>query len=175
MLTCACRAHHPDPHPNQVVVRGVTKRLKESWTPERFARGCGEMSGEMPVELVEMRTGAEFTQPLRAFFNGFGRPDLRPRPPGRSRSGGGSGAGGEESLLKLKDWPPTKDFAELLPDHFEDLMQALPLPQYTRRTGRRNLASYLPAYTLPPDLGPKVRVRVRVRLRLRLRLRLRVS
>ena len=53
-------------------------------------------------------------------------------------------------------------------------MQALPLPEYTRRTGQRNLASYLPAYTLPPDLGPKVRVRLRVRLRLRRRLRLRL-
>ena len=95
-------------------MRGVTRRLKQSWTPDGFARGCGEMSGEMPVELVEIRTGAEFTQPLRAFFNGFGRPDLRPRPPGRSRSGGGGGgAAGEESLLKLKDWPPTKDSAEL--------------------------------------------------------------
>ena len=56
-------------------MRGVTRRLKQSWTPDGFARGCGEMSGEMPVELVEIRTGAEFTQPLRAFFNGFGRPD----------------------------------------------------------------------------------------------------
>ena len=37
-------------------------------------------------------------------------------------------------------------------------MQALPLPQYTQRTGRRNLVSYLPAYTLPPDLGPKMYV-----------------
>ena len=50
-------------------------------------------------------------------------------------------------------------------------MQALPLPEYTRRAGQRNLASYLPAYTLPPDLGPKVRVGVGVRVRVRVRVR----
>ena len=53
-------------------------------------------------------------------------------------------------------------------------MQALPLPEYTRRAGQRNLASYLPAYTLPPDLGPKVRVRVRVRVRVGVRDKVRV-
>mmetsp|Transcript_16213 Transcript_16213/g.41699 ORF Transcript_16213/g.41699 Transcript_16213/m.41699 type:complete len:205 (+) Transcript_16213:2-616(+) len=59
-------------------------------------------------------------------------------------------------LLKLKDWPPTSDYAELLPQHFADLMQALPQPLYTRRTGALNLVSRLPPYTLPPDLGPKM-------------------
>ena len=49
-------------------------------------------------------------------------------------------------------------------------MQALPLPEYTRRAGQRNLASYLPAYTLPPDLGPRLRLRVRVSLALTLTL-----
>ena len=49
-----------------------------------------------------------------------------------------------------------EDFAELLPDRFEDLMQALPLAEYTRRTGRLNLASCLPDFFVRPDLGPKM-------------------
>ena len=59
-------------------------------------------------------------------------------------------------LLKLKDWPPGDDFAELLPVHFRDLMQALPLPEYTQRSGKLNLASRLPDFLVRPDLGPKM-------------------
>lgn len=59
-------------------------------------------------------------------------------------------------LLKLKDWPPSDDFSDLLPKHFQDLMDALPLPEYTRRDGYLNLASRLPDFLVKPDLGPKM-------------------
>jgi lysine-specific demethylase 3 len=59
-------------------------------------------------------------------------------------------------LLKLKDWPPGQDFSELLPTRFNDLMKALPLPEYTHRNGPLNLAVRLPEYFLRPDLGPKM-------------------
>ena len=59
-------------------------------------------------------------------------------------------------LLKLKDWPPGDDFAEVLPSRFQDLMRALPLPEYTHRTGKLNLASRLPDFSVRPDLGPKM-------------------
>jgi lysine-specific demethylase 3 len=36
-------------------------------------------------------------------------------------------------LLKLKDWPPGDDFSDIMPNHFDDLMQALPLPEYTHK------------------------------------------
>lgn len=39
---------------------------------------------------------------------------------------------------------------------FEDLMENLPLPEYTKRDGRLNLASRLPSYFVRPDLGPKM-------------------
>ena len=58
--------------------------------------------------------------------------------------------------LKLKDWPPTEDFAEILPKRFADLMQSLPLPEYTNRSGVFNLASRLPEFFVKPDLGPKM-------------------
>lgn len=63
---------------------------------------------------------------------------------------------GEPSLLKLKDWPPGDDFSELLPSRFEDLMRVLPLPEYTHRNGRLNLAARLPDFLVKPDLGPKM-------------------
>lgn len=59
-------------------------------------------------------------------------------------------------LLKLKDWPPGDDFSELLPTRFQDLMNALPLPEYTQRNGKLNLASRLPDFLVRPDLGPKM-------------------
>ena len=59
-------------------------------------------------------------------------------------------------LLKLKDWPPSDDFSDLLPKHFHDLMDALPLPEYTKRDGRLNLVSRLPDFLVKPDLGPKM-------------------
>ncbi|KAJ8884458.1 hypothetical protein PR048_016315 [Dryococelus australis] len=59
-------------------------------------------------------------------------------------------------VLKLKDWPTGEDFAEMLPARFSDLMKALPLAEYTHRTGRLNLASRLPECFVRPDLGPKM-------------------
>ena len=59
-------------------------------------------------------------------------------------------------ILKLKDWPSTEDFAEVLPSRFQDLMNALPLPEYTHRSGIFNLASRLPEFFVKPDLGPKM-------------------
>ena len=66
------------------------------------------------------------------------------------------GDGGAPMTLKLKDWPPTEDFADILPKHFQNLMEALPLPEYTHRTGQFNLASRLPDFFVKPDLGPKM-------------------
>lgn len=39
---------------------------------------------------------------------------------------------------------------------FEDLMENLPLPEYTKRDGRLNLAARLPNFFVRPDLGPKM-------------------
>lgn len=44
----------------------------------------------------------------------------------------------------------------MLPTRFLDLMNALPLPDYTHRGGCLNLAGRLPDCFLRPDLGPKM-------------------
>ena len=59
-------------------------------------------------------------------------------------------------MLKLKDWPPTEDFSDLLPSRFQDIMKVLPLPEYSNRSGILNLASRLPDFFVKPDLGPKM-------------------
>ena len=63
---------------------------------------------------------------------------------------------GMPMLLKLKDWPPEDDFAQYFPRRFANLMQWLPMGDYTRREGRYNLASYIPEFCVRPDLGPKM-------------------
>ena len=63
---------------------------------------------------------------------------------------------GRKLILKLKDWPTTDDFIDTMPDKFDDLMRALPLPQYTARDGKFNMAAHLPDFFVRPDLGPKM-------------------
>ena len=59
---------------------------------------------------------------------------------------------------KLKDWPPSDDFALVFPDLFQDFENALPHASwaYTTREGNMNLASKFPKGWNRPDLGPKM-------------------
>ena len=54
------------------------------------------------------------------------------------------------------DNPMEKGSFLMLFCRFEDLMENLPLPEYTKRDGRLNLATRLPSYFVRPDLGPKM-------------------
>lgn len=59
-------------------------------------------------------------------------------------------------MLKLKDWPPSDKFEDLLPRHCDEFISALPFQEYTEpRTGILNLAVKLPPGVLKPDMGPK--------------------
>lgn len=63
---------------------------------------------------------------------------------------------GWPEMLKLKDWPPQNFFAERLPRHESEFLQALPFQEYTDPTkGMLNLAAHLPKEAIKPDLGPK--------------------
>ncbi|KAK4764142.1 hypothetical protein SAY87_013580 [Trapa incisa] len=59
-------------------------------------------------------------------------------------------------MLKLKDWPPTDKFEDVLPRHCDEFISALPFSIYTNpNSGFLNLAVKLPTSVLKPDLGPK--------------------
>ncbi|KAH9610780.1 hypothetical protein KSS87_013716 [Heliosperma pusillum] len=59
-------------------------------------------------------------------------------------------------MLKLKDWPPSDTFENLLPRHCDEFISALPYQEYTDpRDGILNLGTMLPTSFLKPDLGPK--------------------
>ncbi|XP_022094436.1 probable JmjC domain-containing histone demethylation protein 2C isoform X2 [Acanthaster planci] len=126
-----------------VLVSGVRKLLDERlWHPVFFNQKFGELHND----LIDCSTGSVIQgAPMKDFWDGF--EDIQNRLETKQ---------GQPLILKLKDWPPAEDFAELLPDHFQDLMKNLPLPEYTRRDGRLNISSRLPDFFVKPDLGPKM-------------------
>lgn len=126
-----------------VIVSNVGSKLdKELWTPDSFSRDFGRKTNN----LINCMTGNVVpNQKMKKFWDGFEHVKQRLRD-----------GNGVPMLLKLKDWPPSDDFAKLLPDRFKDLMSALPLGEYTHRDGLLNLAARLPDIFCKPDLGPKM-------------------
>uniref|UniRef100_UPI00398F7E1C lysine-specific demethylase 3A-like isoform X1 n=2 Tax=Pristiophorus japonicus TaxID=55135 RepID=UPI00398F7E1C len=128
-------------HP--VIVSGVHTKLREElWKPEAF----GKEFGEQDADLVDCRTNTIIAgAKIRDFWDGF--EDLSRRLATKEK---------EPMALKLKDWPPGEDFRDMMLSRFDDLMNNLPLPEYTKRDGKLNLASRLPDFFVRPDLGPKM-------------------
>ncbi|XP_029448721.1 lysine-specific demethylase 3A isoform X2 [Rhinatrema bivittatum] len=126
-----------------VMVSGVHHKLNsEIWRPESFRREFGDQE----ADLVNCRTNGIITgATVGDFWEGF--EDI----PSRLKS-----KEGDPMVLKLKDWPPGEDFRDMMRTRFDDLMNNIPLPEYTRRDGKLNLASRLPSYFVRPDLGPKM-------------------
>lgn len=126
-----------------VMISEVAKSLNlDLWRPEAFLQDFGDK----PNDLINCLNGNLVpNQPMRHFWEGF--QCMRKRL---------LDANGKPMLLKLKDWPPGDDFAEILPTRYKDLMRGLPMPEYTLRTGNLNIASCLPTMFVPPDLGPKM-------------------
>ncbi|XP_052871837.1 lysine-specific demethylase 3A [Anopheles cruzii] len=126
-----------------VMISSVSSLMNmELWTPQSFERDFGEQ----PSDLINCVNGKIVTgYPLRVFWEGFQSVDYRLLDEHKCAM-----------TLKLKDWPPGDDFAEMMPSRFEDLMLSLPVPEYTQRRGCFNLASRLPGFFVRPDLGPKM-------------------
>ncbi|XP_050529543.1 uncharacterized protein LOC126899059 isoform X2 [Daktulosphaira vitifoliae] len=126
-----------------VMISDVGKSLNpQIWHPKSFSKDFGQYKND----LVDCSTGRIVSNKMmKQFWDGFENENDRL-----------TDSSGNKMLLKLKDWPVTADFAETLPDRFDDLMRALPLKDYTHRDGKLNLASRLPDCFVRPDLGPKM-------------------
>lgn len=126
-----------------VLVSGIHKKLNGAlWRPEAFSLEFGDQD----VDLVNCRNCAIISDvKVREFWDGFQIISKRLH-----------GSDGQPMVLKLKDWPPGEDFRDMMPTRFDDLMENLPLPEYTKRDGRLNLAARLPDFFVRPDLGPKM-------------------
>ncbi|KAL5576241.1 hypothetical protein UlMin_017940 [Ulmus minor] len=132
-----------------VVVQNVLAQLAGlSWEPMVMWRALSEnMESETNSKLLEVKAidclaGCQVEINTREFFEGYteGRTydNLWPE------------------MLKLKDWPPSDKFEDLLPRHCDEFISALPYQEYTDpRNGILNLAVKLPIGVLKPDMGPK--------------------
>uniref|UniRef100_T1J383 [histone H3]-dimethyl-L-lysine(9) demethylase n=1 Tax=Strigamia maritima TaxID=126957 RepID=T1J383_STRMM len=125
-----------------VLISNVHQHLDENlWSPKSFSRDFGELEND----LIDCLSGSVIHERMKNFWDGFEDPKKRLQD-----------ENGRYRLLKLKDWPPGDDFSEVMPSRFDDLMKALPLPDYTCRDGKLNLTARLPNFLVPPDLGPKM-------------------
>ncbi|KAJ9087107.1 hypothetical protein DSO57_1036611 [Entomophthora muscae] len=58
--------------------------------------------------------------------------------------------------MKIKDFPSTDKFSNVLPSLNQDFINRLPVPEYMNYLGSLNLVSLLPKSHIIPDLGPKI-------------------
>jgi hypothetical protein len=126
-----------------VIVANANRNMnREIWKPEYFSKRFGNDKHEM----VNCANGAVINRvAMKYFWNGFA--SIASRIPNGQK---------DKVVLKLKDWPTTEDFSEIMKEHFEDLMKSVPMKQYTTRNGRYNLTRNLPNFFSKPDLGPKM-------------------
>uniref|UniRef100_A0A182Y432 Uncharacterized protein n=1 Tax=Anopheles stephensi TaxID=30069 RepID=A0A182Y432_ANOST len=111
-----------------VMVSAVSSKMNmDLWMPGSFGRDFGEQMND----LINCLNGKIVRgHPMKVFWDGFEEIgerliDERERP----------------MMLKLKDWPPGDDFAEMMPTRFYDLMKSLPW----RSIRGAKVASTLPA------------------------------
>nr|XP_011460015.1 PREDICTED: lysine-specific demethylase JMJ25-like isoform X2 [Fragaria vesca subsp. vesca] len=132
-----------------VIVQNVLEQANGlSWEPMVMWRALSEnmdpnsTSQFSEVKTIDCLAGCEVEINTRQFFEGYTE----------GRMYGNSWP----EMLKLKDWPPSDAFENLLPRHCDEFISALPFQEYTDpRAGLLNLAVKLPPGVLKPDMGPK--------------------
>lgn len=114
---------------------------KEHWLPQSFSNEFGSQRSDF---INCMNGNLVRNKEIAVFWDGFEIVEKRLKD-----------NEGKPMLLKLKDWPPDRDFKNIMPSRFEDIMKNLPVNAYTNRTGDLNIVKYLPSCFIHPDLGPK--------------------
>lgn len=126
-----------------IVVANVSNKMNlDMWKPDYFLVKFGNNKHS----LVNCTNDTVIKRvPLKHFWEGF--KCYKKRLPVEND---------KKLVLKLKDFPTASDFADILKDHFADMMKSVPFGSYSRRDGKYNLPRYLHEHFLKPDLGPKM-------------------
>ncbi|XP_050232867.1 lysine-specific demethylase JMJ26-like [Mercurialis annua] len=132
-----------------VIVKDVLEATSHlSWEPMVMWRAlCENVDSDTSAKMSEVKAmdclaSCEVEINARQFFKGYTE--------GRSYDNFWP------EMLKLKDWPPSDKFEDLLPRHCDEFISALPFQEYSDpKAGILNVAVKFPPGLLQPDMGPK--------------------
>ncbi|KAF9169832.1 hypothetical protein BGX21_009421 [Mortierella sp. AD011] len=116
-----------------ILLSGVGKRLEKDWSPKYLIATYGDVA----VTALDIKTQHPQEMTLKEYFDNHfvGQPT--------------------DPARRMMEWP-SEPFQDVFEDLFADLLNALPLPDYTKLRGVFNLVRYFPIGQIGVDLSPKL-------------------